>query len=100
MEHVSSSLPSRVSVADVLRWSVPVQWHEAVAVVRQAALRVTSGGPAPVDPALTSRASRREALEAADSPHLRRPPSDDDLDVIAIVDTSWVVPEPSGIWLT
>ncbi len=71
---------------------MPVNWHEAVAVVRQVGLQATGGRDT-----LTSLVKRDEGRVG---PDLQWPPSRDDVASVAIVETSGTVPEADGVWLT
>ena len=42
---VPPTSPSEVRLSDLVEWNVPIAWHEAVAVVRDVARQVSSGGP-------------------------------------------------------
>lgn len=88
------SAPADIRLSDLLNWSVPVLWHEAVAVVRLVGMQVSGALDEPASAPVHRPAPRRE------NGLLQWPPPPEDLDDIATVDVSGRVPPPSGIWLS
>ena len=81
-----------VRLSELLSLSVPVQWPEAVAVVRRVALQ--AGGSAPSRPTPVVSHLVEEPDET-----LVWPPPPAELSALEYVDTAHGIPDPSGIWL-
>lgn len=96
---LSTPSPVEIRLSDLLSLSVPVQWHEAVAVVRQVGLMVSGvrdrpgwGAPQPTTVEVDHGAP-------ADPASLQWPPPAEDLAGLEYVHVDGVVPDASGIWL-
>lgn len=86
-----------VRLSELLSLSVPVQWPEAVAVVRRVAMEAAGGAATRV-----AETGPRPIRDSDDEPTtaLVWPPPLTDLAALEYVDTIHGVPDPSGIWLT
>lgn len=87
-----------VRLSELLSLSVPVQWPEAVAVVRRVAVEAGGATTTARVTDLTARTQRSDDTDPTTA--LVWPPPVAELAALEYVDTIHGVPDPSGIWLT